>query len=264
MEITAGAESVEVIRVPGMDDILTGSDRIDREIPLEPGREQGGRIVGRVIETDTDQPIAGAVVRLPELERTGLTDGDGRFVFADVPPGSFALEVSHIAYDTARGTVPMSDDDVVEVLVRLGGHAIALDSILVTTHRRGVLAGFYQRMEEGVGTFITREQIERRSQRTLTELLGQAGVRVGAGYLYVRRWGCPPMVYLDGVPLTRPALSRHPMREARDAIELVDPADVEGIEVYHGASQAPGIYARRNAACGVIGIWTRRGTGVSR
>lgn len=44
-------------------------------------------IVGTVRDDDTGEPLAGAIVALPDLNRTTSTDGAGRYVLLDVPPG---------------------------------------------------------------------------------------------------------------------------------------------------------------------------------
>lgn len=51
-------------------------------------------IVGRVVDRDTERPVAGAAVVLrgaPTQRFSKLTDDDGRFVFDRLPPGEFSL-----------------------------------------------------------------------------------------------------------------------------------------------------------------------------
>ena len=60
-----------------------------------------GRIVGRVLSTDSGGPLRRAQVRLsaPEIAvKTALTDTEGRFEFKDLPAGRFTLSASKSGY----------------------------------------------------------------------------------------------------------------------------------------------------------------------
>src|SRR5688500_19023834 len=64
-----------------------------------------GRIVGRVLSTDSGGPLRRAQVRLsaPEIAvKTALTDTEGRFEFKDLPAGRFTLSASKSGYVTVQ------------------------------------------------------------------------------------------------------------------------------------------------------------------
>jgi hypothetical protein len=48
------------------------------------------------------------------------------------------------------------------------------------------------------------------------------------------------------------------VRVRGDDLWTVMPSQVEGIEVYRGAANAPGVFQDRSG-CGVVLVWTRRG-----
>ncbi len=56
---------------------------------------------------------------------------------------------------------------------------------------------------------------------------------------------CPIQYYIDGVPAIGFNIDDMPAR------------DVEGMEIYRGASEVPPEFNRYTALCGVIVIWTR-------
>ena len=57
-----------------------------------------GTVAGRIYDTETSQPVAGAVVALPGLNRTVAADDSGRYVLQGVPPGSHTITVHFIGY----------------------------------------------------------------------------------------------------------------------------------------------------------------------
>ncbi len=60
---------------------------------------------------------------------------------------------------------------------------------------------------------------------------------------------CIPAVFVDGQPWDTPDGN----------LSSMPPGDIEGIEVYARASQAPAQYRRRNAECGIILVWLKQG-----
>ncbi|MBA2565352.1 MAG: TonB-dependent receptor [Gemmatimonadetes bacterium] len=55
--------------------------------------DTGAVLSGRVVDVDSDLPVAGAPVSIPELGRGAVSDGDGRFRLEDLPAGSYTLRV---------------------------------------------------------------------------------------------------------------------------------------------------------------------------
>lgn len=58
--------------------------------------------------------------------------------------------------------------------------------------------------------------------------------------------GCYPIYFVDG-------------REDEFFGPLIAIRDIEGMEIYLGASDVPGEFAGSAASCGVVAIWTRAG-----
>jgi hypothetical protein len=123
----------------------------------------------------------------------------------------------------------------------------------------GRLGGFYARMQQHkFGTFITRDQIEKRRAIWTSDLLRSVpGIVVnprasGFGYDVRTTEGCRPEVFVDGI--------HYPLFfESVD--DVVHPDEIEGIEVYAHAAEVPAEYVVPGSACGVIAIWTRTGAG---
>jgi hypothetical protein len=122
--------------------------------PQGPGGRGGGRgemppastgtgvIVGTVVDAGTGRPVTGAIVTLggrgPLQPAPVIVGADGRFVFRDLPPGSFSLPVMKNGYlDGAAGrTSPAGSGRPVEL--RDGER---LGDVVVRIWRHAVLAG---------------------------------------------------------------------------------------------------------------------------
>ena len=52
-----------------------------------------GSIVGSVTEVGTEAPVSGVTVSIPELDMGTMTNGRGRFLLLNVPPGSYTLRI---------------------------------------------------------------------------------------------------------------------------------------------------------------------------
>jgi len=93
----------------------------------------GYRVRGRVTGPSGD-PVAGAVVRLDENYLWAVTDGEGRFVFDAVEPGSYRMETECLGYapDVRTLKVEMALDGLTVVLQE---QTLALDEVVVTAEQ---------------------------------------------------------------------------------------------------------------------------------
>lgn len=248
------------------------------------GRRWSNALIGTVVRHDTGAPVAGAMVLVRDVNGrpvySAVTDGDGRFWFQhpDQHTRRFELTVEHVAYGRVSQVVDFAPGEQLDVEVVLTERAIALDPIVVTQRRRGLLVdvGFYDRLEEGAGLFIEREEVERRRPSRITDLMqGKPGITVMQTGAFTRdirviapaRMGgntdCQPAIWLDG-SLARsggvPRLSDVGGQPTQPQLsELVAPEEIEAIEVYKGPAGLPDEYRSSDSSCGVVLIWTRRG-----
>lgn len=228
-----------------------------------------------------------------------LTNDDGAWHLTAPGAGEYLVSARRIGYQpwTAGPVKVEADGDMVFEfrLRRLPAMLGATQVIARSTQRNLELAGFYDRQRADFGHFITPEAIERRKPARITDLLlGVPGVRLvsvssgSAGGLHVQlRAGnlspggvCKPRVYVDGIIFARgdarpisdddpnPATERYieeQLQRMDHGLSLDDigpPSDIAAIEIYRTASQVPVQFggASIETSCGVIVIWTRRGT----
>jgi len=214
---------------------------------------------GRVVDHATGEALYGAAVSLasgpggtPGLG-TRVTGEDGRFLFRPVPPGTYNLTVTLLGYRTLREPMPVEGQTDLQVVLKLAVSPVEMDPIEVVGERqlRGPMADFERRRQRGIGTYITREEIEARNPYVLTDLLRMVpGLRVVPGGPFgeqaIRlRGNCQPEIIVDGVRTTI----------GNDIDHVLPPMDVEAVEVYRGA-ELPVQFG--NNSCGAIVVWTRR------
>jgi hypothetical protein len=222
-----------------------------------PAQESPGQIVGRVLDHKSGKPLGGARVGIRDTEIQTIADNSGRFVLSGVPAGMHVLEAELIGYELRAGQIRVLSRETVETDVRLATQPLNLPPLEVTV-RSGRLAGvgFYERRDDygAQGRFLSRPDIEKKNAQLFTDLLSnQHGLKVdyvGAGQrrVFVNRGvGCTPMLWVDGV------LSDN------TNFDIIRPEVVEGIEIYIGAN-VPLQFHRAASDCGVIAVWTRRGS----
>lgn len=233
-------------------------------------------IEGRVLEDGVGEAVAGASVVALDPGDRGLahatSDEMGRFRFRLRDRGPIRLRVSRVGYRaTTTPALHFDDFDLFRVEVRLAPEAVLLAPLEVVARAAvgpsAMLESFdYRRRASPSGWFFTREDIERMRPAFVTDVVGRVpGVRLesaGRGTSRVITMArsiqgpreCPVQVFVDGFLMNRGGAATHAAVD-----DAVQPGSVEGIEVYRGLSGVPAEFMNRNAHCGVVAIWTRRG-----
>lgn len=228
-----------------------------------PVRAQGSTTLRGTVLSEMGPPLSGAHLRfsapLSKVKAAESDDG-GTFTFAGLPGGEVWLHARRIGFrpDSSLLTVPASG----ELRTTITLHRLPQQLAAVTVNGRkevtGSLAGFYRRMDLGMGgRFFTFAEIERRNPSTMIDLLRMIpSMRVerrnSVNYIRMRNSNCAPLVWLDGLPLFA----------AEVDLDAYDPRTFDGIEVYSGAASVPVEFMgnqRMSSACGTIVLWTRHG-----
>jgi TonB-linked SusC/RagA family outer membrane protein len=223
------------------------------KMPVQPTSKKGhGIVTGKIIDEETNQPIADATITIDGKGST--TDASGAFAFS-LPEGSYTATVSYVGFTTKEiKSIIVKDNEslVINAAIQKGG-ANALDEVVVVgygTQRKVNLTGAI--------TQVNAEEIENRMTPNIVSALqglipnlnisyGNAGGEPGASPNFNLRGpgslsGGSPFVLIDGVP---------------QSISNINTNDIESISVLKDAS-ASAIYGVR-AAYGVILITTKKG-----
>lgn len=134
------------------------------------------RITGRVVDRESLAPIEGAHVDVLGTSADALTDEEGRFGFAGLPPGRHVLVSEFLGYQERIDTLTVFSREALGVEVRLSTEPIALDPLVVLGRSRTDAMPWTE-----LGTRVdglTRSQIEKIVPRvqTMAELLRNANI----------------------------------------------------------------------------------------
>ncbi len=213
-----------------------------------------------VTMADSRAPIVGARVSIAGTTISALTGADGRVSLAGIPSGSQTVQVQLFGYAPAFRLVSLEPGQAATLSFAMRPTAFALPEIRVRAQRRPSYlqhAGFERRKLLGTGAFVTRAQIQKQDPRMLSDELR----RVPGMNLAPTAFGDSraSMVRTSGSTRCRIQYFVDGQQTVGFNIDDVPPRDVEGLEIYKGASGIPAEYNRGTAMCGVILIWTRRG-----
>jgi hypothetical protein len=232
---------------------------------LAPPVAHAQSVLGAVVESETGEPIADAMVEL--MAAAGVTDvrvrtdSSGLFLIHTPRPGTFTVRVTHPAFvDIESDMLTVGPGESLDIVIRMGREVVPLEPLVVTARRTGRLAGYYQRLERpGFARFVTREQIARRAAAATTDPFWDVpGVHIrrvrtttgtGDNIITMRLGQCTPLVYIDGVQV------RQALGSGMDL--MLRPDVIEGVEIYTGSAGLPPIFEPHG--CGVVAFWTRTG-----
>jgi hypothetical protein len=246
--------------------------KLDFELAPVSERDSAPRVAlsGLVMDARTGHPLSAVYVEFNGVD-TATTQRDGTFGFEQVEwnAGTNAVAFRRMGYRVALHEVQVERADTAMWMnVLLEPLAVDLAEVVISGERLVVPAhmrGFYDRRERGVGSFLTREEIERRmAPRLIDILLTIPGVRIKGSdeHVYLVRAGprcrnteppIPPVIFVDGRTWAS-ILADDPITELLYSIR---PETVMGIEVYDSQAQVPFEFQRRETRCGAIVIWTR-------
>lgn len=242
----------------GLGATVTSASAQDRSVTL----------IGTILDSLNRRPVERADVYLPgEGEpRTG-TDRDGRFRLKSVPADEVIVLFRRIGYAprALRLNLANREGRTLDLgAIALNGIVVHLDSITIETRlvtQNPRLIDFYRRKKNGMGQYLTRQDIFQRNPMVATDLIRSfPGLTVGcqvlgpcvpATYRKVRAGEvtCPMRVLLDGVPTAV-------------ELDMIPPAWIAGMEVYKSSAMTPlelgnvGSIGVGNAGCGTLVVWT--------
>ncbi len=232
-----------------------------------------GSITGSVrgvVRNSNGSLVPGATVAVVGTDATAQTDQYGRFSLDSVTVGSRILEARALGYQMGRAQTTVRQGTGKQVDILVGDSVAVLEPVTVEGQYEPYLAhvGFMRRSHTAQGHFLDTTAIAKSGALRFEELFRMVpGVQLrpngtgmlvelqrGQGEISNRELGsyCPPMYFIDAVYYPLPPLQTQ-------SVPVV-PSEILGIEVYSNLFSAPPQFQRRGSGCGVILIWTKRGS----
>lgn len=227
-------------------------------VTLIAGPDPSLTLRGTVVDSADGKPIADVEVMV-NGSAVARTDAGGSFRAESlaVDWGMTTVLLRRVGYGPLAQW-PWIDEQHTEltILAVVTPGAVRLTPVVVEGERLrlefGRLAEFARRRDAGIGTFFTREDIEKRRPVLVSDMMRTVpGAWVDRRGLattvrFGRRRGCTPRIWVDGMPIFD-----------SDMDAWVWPDVVEAIEVYKGPAETPAQYSPGGSSCGAILIWTR-------
>lgn len=163
-----------------------------------------GQIKGTITAAETGNPVVGASIQIVGTTRGALTDFNGKYVIANLKPGSYTLKITHLDFQVAEiKSVSVVSDLPTTQNITLVKKVTSLDDKVVVVTSRDVIDKF----EVSSQTIMSKEQIGVRPAHTVDELLAEVSgaVTSSSGDVFIRGGRAGEVQYItDGVEMGDP------------------------------------------------------------
>lgn len=255
----------------------------ERAVPVAAAAQDTARIHGRVVDSNSAEPIGVASVKIRGTDRQVVTDARGSFTLSELPAGEHVLVVERLGYQTATIPVWLRAGQDTSIVIRLSVEPITLNAIVTT--------GTGERKRREIGNTTVTVKVDSIMAVTPVQSVSQLLADRVPGLLVTTNSGAvgapsrlrmrgissiesdnEPIIIVDGVRLansTKTSINNTlyagvyggSRQSGADDIfrrlDDIDPHSIESIEVLKGPA-ASTMYGSE-AANGVIIIKTKRG-----
>ena len=276
--------------------VYTGQRPVARlDLTVSSPAAWGTEITGTVTDRGTGQGLPGAIVQVDGTTIADTTDADGIFHLRGAPPGLVPIVIRRLGYRYLRQEVTIARRQHMAFSRHTFGLTAASVQTLdpITVKVKGVsekLVGFEERRMTGLGSFVTREEFEKWSPNTPTDILRRlSGIRVLPNAYYgvggdrrryiiqpsrdigsritnfeyrlpttvTTSFGDTPLLAVTECPVLI-FLDGAFLGDTRetDVDNIMTTTNIAAVEVY-SPSQVPAQFAAPGATCGVIVFWSR-------
>ncbi len=205
-----------------------------------------GRISGKVVESESGDPIMGANIIVEGIDLGAASDQEGNYLIAQIPPGKYNVRCQYIGYTpVVVKNITVTSNRIAFVNFELSPKTLDMEEVVVTAQRDEI-----EKDLTATTRSVQTAEIEEMPTTTITDVIRtQPGV-VSAGGLHFRGGRSGEVVYMvDGVPMV------NPLSTDINSSEMINKGAIAEMQMISGTYSAE--YG--NAMSGVINITTREG-----
>ena len=225
-------------------------------------------VTGRVADSTSGQPVAGARVTVVGTTTGATTDLNGRYTIHGLSAGTITLRVQRIGFAQRERDVTLIDGGIVTADFALSAAATVLPEVVVTGYGTSSRANLSSSVSSVTAAEVANTPLAgidaalqgRAAGVQVTQNAGNPGVGItvrirGSASISASN---QPLYVIDGVPMLRDDFSQLDVGgQDVTAVTGINPDEIESIDVLKDAAAAA-IYGSRGSN-GVIMITTKRG-----
>ena len=144
---------------------------------------QTGRVLGKVIDQQTQEPLIGANVIIVGSSLGAATDVNGNYIISQVPPGNYSIKASYIGYqDVTVEQIRVVAGLSAEVNFSLPSSTIATGEVVIVSQRPLI-----EKSATNAVRIVDAEDLQSLPVRSINAIVGlQAGVVQQNGVTFIR------------------------------------------------------------------------------
>ena len=128
----------------------------------DPGYAQEGGVTGVVVDGTTGLALAGARIQAQGLDKTAISNNEGRFVLLGLPAGPVELTADYLGYATRATTVSIPAGEITTLRLELLTEALDVEGLTVVGQRRGQAAALNRQFTaQNLTNVVAADQIGR-------------------------------------------------------------------------------------------------------
>jgi TonB-dependent receptor len=121
-----------------------------------------GAIKGKVVETNTQQPLPGASIQIKSTTKGTSSDLQGAFLINNIPAGTVELVVSYLGYETKTISLEVTDKAVKYVEVEMTSAINQLSGVVISGNLQGQAKALnQQKTADNIKNVVAADQIGR-------------------------------------------------------------------------------------------------------
>ena len=160
-----------------------------------------GKLEGRIVDTETGEPLPGANVMILETTMGSAADVNGYYLMLNIPPGKYQVRAEVIGYASMSVVDVLINGDLTTTIdFSLTSKAIEGEEIIVTAERPLVQAD-----QTSSRRSITSEELLNMPVTNIESAVAYTAGAVNSGGLHFRGGRTSEVIYLlDGIPIKDP------------------------------------------------------------